>query len=308
MRKAINKKTHEYFVLELIGKGVQYKPIDRYIDSKTKIRFECPDCGNVWMAQPSNILCGKGCPKCRDAMLKKKFEMGKEEFCDRVQKANPNTEIVSTNDYTYHGRSLVRCKIHGGERIVNNANLIKGCGCKQCGNEKTRKLKARTQDEFVSEVAKTSPHIEVLGEYINARTKIKVRCKNHNEIYYVTPDLLINGTGNCSKCTMTSGEYKVANYLDAEGYEYIPQYSFDGNKEIKNKRYDFYIPSLNTCIEYDGKQHFEPLSNFGGEETFEYTQKCDAIKNAYCKEQGINLIRIPYTVDDVGEYLHQRGI
>lgn len=308
MGKAVNKKTHEYFALELLSKGIFYKPLERYVGANTKIKFECPECGNVWSAKPTNILHGRGCPKCRNIMLKKQFEMGKEEFLNRVLEANPNTEILYTDDFTYHGKSLVRCKIHDSERYVNNANLIKGCGCKECGNEKTRKRKARTQEEFVSEVAKISPHIEVLGEYVNARTKIKVMCKNHNEIYYVTPDLVLNGTGNCPKCTMTSGEYKVANYLDAEGYEYISQYSFDGDGDIKNKRYDFYIPSLNTCIEYDGIQHFEPVTTFGGEETFKYTQKCDAIKNAYCEEQGINLIRVPYTVDDIGEYLHQHGI
>ena len=308
MAKAANKKTHEYFVLELLGKGIFYKPLERYVNSKTKIKFECPDCGNVWSAKPDNILIGRGCPECKKANAKKRFEMGKDEFLERAAEANPDLEIVETTDYTWHGVSLVHCKTHDVLYKTMNASILRGCGCRECGNEKTRKLKARTQEEFVQEVSKVSPHIEVLGEYINARTKIKVRCKNHNEIYYVAPELILRGRGNCPKCTMTSGEYKVANYLDAEGYEYIAQYSFDGDKEIRNKRYDFYVPSINTCIEYDGKQHFEPLENFGGAETFEYTQKSDAIKNAYCEEQGINLIRIPYTVDDVGEYLHQHGI
>ena len=168
-------------------------------------------------------------------------------------------------------------------------------------------MNGRTHDEFVKAVSEISPHIEILGVYKNARQKIKVRCKNHNEIYYVTPDLLIHGGGNCPKCTMTSGEYKVANYLDSMGYEYISQYSFT-NSEISRKRFDFYIPSANTCIEYDGIQHFEPVFNFGGEETFLYTKKNDEEKNEFCEKHNINLIRIPYTVDDVGEFLSQNGI
>ena len=123
----------------------------------------------------------------------------------------------------------------------------------------------------------------------------------------MTPDLLIHGGGNCPKCTMTSGEYKVANYLDSMGYEYISQYSF-ADSEISRKRFDFYIPSVDTCIEYDGIQHFEPVFNFGGEDTFSYTKKNDEEKNEFCKKHNINLIRIPYMVDDVGEFLSQNGI
>lgn len=106
---------------------------------------------------------------------------------------------------------------------------------------------------------------------------------------------------------MTSGEYKVANYLDSMGYEYISQYSFT-DSEISRKRFDFYIPSVDTCIEYDGIQHFKPVFNFGGEDTFLYTKKNDKEKNEFCKKHNINLICIPYTVEDVGEFLSQNGI
>ena len=52
------------------------------------------------------------------------------------------------------------------------------------------------------------------------------------------------------------------------------------------------------CIEYDGEQHFRP-SAFSGDEKeaqakFEEDQKRDAIKNKFCKDNEINLVRIPY--------------
>ena len=308
MGKAVNKKTHEYFVLELIGKGIFYEPLDRYVDSKTKIRFKCDKCGNIWKASPTNILSGKGCAQCKKTNAKLRFQMGKDEFLRKVSDASPNIKILETDDYTYRGESLATCTVHGITWRVLNATLIKGCGCKQCGIEKTRKKRARTQEDFEREVSLVSPHIEVLGKYINARTKIKVRCRLHDETYLVTPDLVLNGTGNCAKCTMTSGEYKVANYLDSKGYKYITQHMFKDNKEISNKRFDFYIPSINTCIEYDGIQHYEPVFNFGGENTFKYTKKNDAIKNKYCKDKKINLIRVPYVVNDIGDYLMQYGV
>jgi len=58
-------------------------------------------------------------------------------------------------------------------------------------------------------------------------------------------------------------------------------------------RFDFYIPELNTIVEYDGEQHFRPSTKFGLEK-FETLQQNDKIKNEYCLKKGIKLIRIHY--------------
>ena len=65
-------------------------------------------------------------------------------------------------------------------------------------------------------------------------------------------------------------------------------------------RFDFAIfndidkTDLKCLIEYDGKQHFEQIDYFGGENGFLYTQHNDKIKNYYCNDNNIELIRIPY--------------
>ena len=63
---------------------------------------------------------------------------------------------------------------------------------------------------------------------------------------------------------------------------------------------DFYIKNKRIAIEYDGIQHFEPIDFNGlGREyakvAFENQIVRDGIKNRYCIENNINLIRIPYT-------------
>ena len=83
-------------------------------------------------------------------------------------------------------------------------------------------------------------------------------------------------------------------WLDKNNIFYEPQMRFDDCCDIKTLPFDFYIPSLKIAIEYDGKQHFEPIEYFGGKESFEILQKHDAIKNEYCKNNGISLLRIPY--------------
>ena len=304
--KAWNRKTHETFLDDLKRKSIEYTPLEEYKGESTKILFQCNKCGNIWSAKPTNILSGRGCPKCRDLEARKRWIYSHEKFCELVSEKNPNVEIIG--EYTgYKNKIKVRCKRHGIEWEPLPNAILRGCGCSKCMKERISEKNGRTHDEFVKIVSETSPHIEILGRYKNVRKKIKVRCKNHDEIYYVTPDLLVHGGGNCPKCTMTSGEYKVANYLDSMGYEYISQYSF-ANSEVSRKRFDFYIPSANTCIEYDGIQHFEPVANFGGEDRFDYIKKSDEEKNEYCKSHNINLIRIPYTVEDVGNFLSQNGI
>lgn len=51
---------------------------------------------------------------------------------------------------------------------------------------------------------------------------------------------------------------------------------------------------MNICIEYDGEQHFNINEYFGGEKEFNNIKQNDEIKNKYCIENNINLIRIPY--------------
>ena len=63
--------------------------------------------------------------------------------------------------------------------------------------------------------------------------------------------------------------------------------------------FDFYLPEYNMCIEYDGRQHFEPV-NFGGglqetKDNFQLTNRHDKIKTQYCIDNNIKLLRIPYT-------------
>lgn len=61
-------------------------------------------------------------------------------------------------------------------------------------------------------------------------------------------------------------------------------------------RFDFAIiddeKNLIKLIEYDGEQHFKPIEQFGGQEAFEELKQRDKIKNNYCREHNINLLRI----------------
>lgn len=108
-------------------------------------------------------------------------------------------------------------------------------------------------------------------------------------------------SGDVASCGCQSfiskGEDKIKQILTNLNVNFIRQYTFDDCVSDKNAklRFDFYLPDYNLCIEYDGEQHFRPTSYFGGEETFQRRMELDKVKNEYCRNNNIHLIRIPYT-------------
>ena len=77
--------------------------------------------------------------------------------------------------------------------------------------------------------------------------------------------------------------------------EYIKQYRVDW---LNNKSLDFYLPTYNTAIECQGKQHFESVEYFGGIEEFEKRKLRDKIKFQECIDNNVRLLYYDdYTYD-----------
>jgi hypothetical protein len=60
---------------------------------------------------------------------------------------------------------------------------------------------------------------------------------------------------------------------------------------------DVFIPLHNLAIEYQGIQHYKPISFFGGEKRLKIRQNLDSEKREVCLKNGIILIEVPYTWD-----------
>lgn len=61
--------------------------------------------------------------------------------------------------------------------------------------------------------------------------------------------------------------------------------------------YDVYICRLNVAIEYQGKQHFEPVDIFGGQASFEEQKARDERKKEINFQEGVHLVYINYWED-----------
>ena len=91
----------------------------------------------------------------------------------------------------------------------------------------------------------------------------------------------------------------IKNILTLFKTKYIEEYRFVG---LPKYRFDFFVND-SYIIEYDGKQHFFPVKAFGGEEQTYTIHKNDLLKNQYCFEHNIPIIRIPYDADYTAEDL-----
>ena len=128
--------------------------------------------------------------------------------------------------------------------------------------------------------------------------KVIITCPSHGD-FLQTPGSHKAGSG-CPNCKNSIGEKLIQGLLKKMGIKYEIQKTFYGCINPETNRmlpFDIYVPEFHTCIEYDGYHHFIPVNKWGGKDRLIETQRRDEIKNQYCKDNDINLIRIPYTMD-----------
>ena len=173
-----------------------------------------------------------------------------EEFIRDFYTKNKNAENIEIlGEYKGNKTKIkCKCKIDGHEWKATPHNLLNGTGCPKCSGN----IKNKTTEYFINELKEINDNIEVLGEYKDALTKIKVRCKLDGYEWETKPNNLLNVKTGCPKCNESKGEKRVAKYLDSKNIEYEKQYKFDNCRSKDKLPFDFYIPSLNIALEYDG--------------------------------------------------------
>lgn len=157
--------------------------------------------------------------------------------------------------------------------------------------------KRRSHDEFISLLAEiVGDEYTVLTKYTNSTNKVLIRhnsdmCGDHE--YWVKPYKILDNR-RCPKCKSSKLEKATAKTLTELRVKYIEQYKFSDCRNRLPLPFDFYLPHKKTCIECQGKQHYEPVDHFGGIKKFTLQTRLDLIKKNYCKDNGIYLLEIPY--------------
>ena len=145
--------------------------------------------------------------------------------------------------------------------------------------------------------------------------KVWIKCQEDEThgSYLIRCTHFTSSGSRCPICKEKRGERKIREHLTKNNIEFIPQKTFSnllgtGNKPLS---YDFYIPSKNLVIEFQGIQHYEPR-DFGSKDMkqavkkFEIQQEHDRRKREYAQQNNINLLEITYLEEDKIEEILDR--
>jgi very-short-patch-repair endonuclease len=211
-----------------------------------------------------------------------------EEFIEKAKKIHDEKYDYSLVDYVNNvSRIKIVCAEHGVFEQIPKHHL-RNHGCPKCAGNYI------TLNEFIDKanLIHNNRYGYSLVEYVNAHNKINIICPEHG-IFNQTPNGHLNGKG-CSICKLSKGELLIKKYLDMHMIEYVKEKRFADCG--KNKlSFDFYLPTVNILIEYDGEQHFKPIEYWGGSAKLNIRQSNDEAKNLYANSKNILLLRIKYS-------------
>ena len=292
-RARLSRKSPEEFKRELAEMFPNYTLLDTYTTNDAHVRVLCTLDNTEFTGTPHSLLEGHGCPECARRFQHRRTHT---EFIDEMAERYPKIEVRSqfTNCAT---KVSFACLVCGYEWTAVPNTLLNTCrsnGCPKCCG------KARVMEpEMVERLAKNNSQIEYLYGYTSMVKKAWFRCKECGNEWHAFVNNILRGR-SCPVCGESYGNARIRAYLDSHGIGYIPEYKFDDCKNERPLPFDFYLPDRNCCIEYDGEQHFTPV-RFGNydqqtaERKMRECQRRDTIKNQYCIDHNIMLIRIPYT-------------
>ncbi len=285
------------------GNRYDYSLIKGFRNNREKLPIICREHGVFMQSAHAHIDSRQGCPECGKLIVGEAHEgrrLTTEEFVEKAKGVHGNKYDYSLVDYKDTKTPItIICKKHGQFEQIPNYHLS-GCGCQQCFEEKRGQSSLITFDEFVKRAKNVhgDAYVYSPADYRKTKEKIKIFCKKCGKYFNQTPHNHLAGQG-CPHCNISNGERMVELALTRMGLEFIPQYKIEYKDGVVIKRgglyVDFFIPSKKTFIEFNGKQHYKPCERFGGKKSFERQKKRDEILRKYSKENGYDLIEIPFT-------------
>ena len=126
----------------------------------------------------------------------------------------------------------------------------------------------------------------------------KCQCECGNITIVSRTNLNCGNVLSCGCLKQSKGEYIISKILSMNNIYYEQQKTFSNCIFPNTKglaKFDFYVNNQ-YLIEFDGEQHFNSRKyGYFTEEKVKEIKYRDEIKNQWCKNNNIPLIRIPYT-------------
>lgn len=289
------KLTTEEFIRRssIVHKGKFDYSQTTYINNQTKVKIICPIHG-AFEQVPSSHMDGHDCPYCAD-----RAKLTKDEFVHRAKLKHGDKYDYSLVEYNGATTKVkIICSSCGAIFWqIPNSHLL-GRGCPTCSIKEQHQKLSLPIDEWIIRSRKTH---SIQYDYSKVHfsklfDKVEIGCPKHG-VFLQEAKSHMEGQ-NCPRCTKYSwGEELVAQKLEELNIKYIRQFRIANDNLFCHNEFiivDFYLPKYNCVIEYNGGQHYKPISLWGGERRFEQQQARDNALRQYCKENKIKLIEIHY--------------
>lgn len=304
------KKTKKHYiskgyVFTEYGDSFYVKAKDMPKFSRFKIVIYCDYCGEPHIVSYGSYNNHEDktvdvCPKCRifKQWDKTKDERAKKYFGVVRDICNENGYILITKEHEFsdlHMYIEYICPKHGVQRKTLDSMIRGKSKCLSCSYEE-RGLNQRHSAEYIKLAIESYNNNKLLNheDYIGVFEKnLKIRCGECGDVYVTSFDTYTSK--NCMRCPRCSqresdGEFRIRKFLEKHKIDFEQEKRFDGCKDKYTLPFDFYLPDYNLIIEFDGQNHYFDI----GYGTHERTMLHDKIKNRYCEDNNINLLRIPY--------------
>lgn len=254
------------------------------------------DCGNSVTKNVDTLRPGKysscGCGKKEIGNLFARNIVG--------EKFGRLTVIKELSDYTPR---KVMCRCECGNVITTSKTDVMSLHTQSCGCLQKEMASLHNEKDWTGYISDFGVKaISRSGKNKNGLWLWEYECPLcHNHFISLPANVADGNVSSCGCRKRSSKEDFIEQILISNSIPFQSQYSFPDCKNIYPLRFDFAI--LNNeipilLIEYDGKQHFEPIEYWGGQDAFLLRQKCDGIKNEYCKSNHIPLLRLKYTLSN----------
>ena len=245
-------------------------------------------------------------PNSLPEKIEKQVKTYKERYSD------PNSEYAIKRKE----KAVATSRKRYGTDNPNQSNIVKN------KNKETKKKRIELNKKEIQKELNINENLLTIAE----SCKILRKLRNKNNIHEVEirkivrkiNEPLIKGIysfyikestlnklielGFWTQDNVSQGEKYLIHILNAYNINYIYQYKNIFCKNILPLPFDFYLPDYNVAIEYQGEQHFHPISRLGNhilakEESikeFERNQKHDKIKREFCEQSDIILLTPDY--------------
>lgn len=241
------RKTHDCYIEDLRNVNPHLHILNRYTNSRTKIKIHDDRCNHTWEVIPSTPLRGIGCPKCAG-----KYKRTYQDFLDDLKLINSNIKILTSEDKYVNGSKNVfcECMIDGHKWYALPTALLKGHGCPKCYGYISDK-------EFKELLHKKFSNIVLVGKYLGSKTKTKFKCLIDENIWESIPYQLLHSVYGCPKCANRKQSERQTLLHD----EYIRRLKNITNSIIPKEQYiRTEVPILHRCVKCDHEWIISPNS------------------------------------------------